>query len=194
VLNTFASQIGASQILADSHLEPRHYFLVTMHREENVDDPRRLRDLLEGLERLAVIYQEPIVVSLHPRTRDKIRQYDLKVRSELIRLLDPLGFFDFVALERNVRCVLTDSGTVQEECCIFGVPNVTMRDVTERPETLECGSNILTGTDPEMIVQAVDIALNSSHDWKAPPEYMILDLSTGVTKIVLSHYCQPHRR
>ncbi len=116
-----------------------------------------------------------------------MHQYGMQVRSELIRLLSPLGFFDFIAMEREARCVLTDSGTVQEECCIFRVPNVTIRDVTERPETVESGSNILSGADPEMIVQAVDLVLNSSCEWTPPSEYIEQHVSTAVAKIVLGY-------
>ena len=90
-------------------------------------------------------------------------------------------------LERNARCVLSDSGTVQEECCILGVPNVTTRDVTERAETIECGSNILTGSDPEMILRAVDTVLGSACDWTPPAEYVEKHVSATVTKIVLGH-------
>jgi len=123
-----------------------------------------------------------------------MHQYGIQIRSELVRLLSPLGFFDFVAMEREARCVLTDSGTVQEECCIFHVPNVTIRDVTERPETVESGSNILSGADPEMIIQAVDLALNSSCDWTPPSEYLEQHVSTAVTKIVLGYRCQFRQR
>jgi len=191
VLHTYAPKIEAGQVLTRLGLESRNYFLVTMHREENVDNRERLATILEGLERVAAQYEEPVIVSLHPRTRDKMQQYGLEVQSNLIRLLDPLGFFDFVALERNARCVLTDSGTVQEECCIFGVPNVTIRDVTERPETVECGSNILSGADPEVIVNAVDLVLNSSREWTPPPEYVEQHVSTAVAKIVLGYWCHP---
>jgi len=191
VINTYASHIERSEVLSRLGLASKHYFLVTMHRAENVDDRKRFGSLLEGLERVAAIYEQPIVVSLHPRTRDKMDQYGLQVRSGLIRLLSPLGFFDFVALERKARCVLTDSGTVQEECCIFRVPNVTIRDVTERPETVESGSNIVSGADPEMIVNAVDLVLNSSCDWTPPSEYLEQHVSTAVTKIVLGYWCHP---
>ncbi len=187
VLKTYSPEIEAGDVLGRLGLQPRKYFLVTMHRAENVDDPERLKSLLEGLHQVEAKFQHPILVSLHPRTRDKMSQYGLAVRSELIHLLDPLGFSDFVALERNARCVLTDSGTVQEECCIFRVPNVTIRDVTERPETVECGSNILAGAEPEMIVQAVDLVLNSSCDWTPPPEYVVDHVSNTVAKIVLGY-------
>ncbi len=187
VLKTYSPEIEAGDVLGRLGLQPRKYFLVTMHRAENVDDPERLKSLLEGLHQVEAKFQHPILVSLHPRTRDKMSQYGLAVRSELIHLLDPLGFSDFVTLERNARCVLTDSGTVQEECCIFRVPNVTIRDVTERPETVECGSNILAGAEPEMIVQAVDLVLNSSCDWTPPPEYVVDHVSSTVSKIILGY-------
>jgi UDP-N-acetylglucosamine 2-epimerase (non-hydrolysing) len=129
-----------------------------------------------------------MVVSLHPRTADKMQRFGLGPESPRVRLLAPLGFFDFVKLERNARCVLSDSGTVQEECCILGVANVTIRDVTERAETIECGSNVLTGSDPQAVLQAVDIVLNSPREWVAPAEYVERHVSTTVTKIVLGYH------
>ena len=95
---------------------------------------------------------------------------------------------DFVALEKSACCVITDSGTVQEECCIFGIPNVTVRDVAERPETIECGSNILSGGDPVMILHAVEIALSFQTSWRPPPEYCERDVLSTVTKIVLGFH------
>jgi len=190
VLNAYAPQVQASDALSRLGLKPRQYFLVTMHRAENVDDPERLAALLEGLHQVEAKYQQPLIVSLHPRTADKMQRFGLGVKSARIRLLKPLGFFDFVALERNARCVLSDSGTVQEECCIFRVPNVTIRDVTERPETIECGSNILTGSSPQMIVRATEIALISLCDWVPPAEYVEPHVSTAVVKIVSGYYCK----
>ena len=193
VLNAHAPQIEVSDILDHLDVQSHEYFLVTMHRAENVDDPVRLERLLQGLALVADTYRQPMLVSLHPRTADKMRRFGLDPQSERVRLLTPLGFFDFVKLERNARCVLSDSGTVQEECCIFGVPNVTIRDVTERAETIECGSNILTGAHPEMLVQAVGIVLNSSTEWMPPVEYVEQRVSTAVAKIVLGHQFQPRR-
>ncbi len=92
-----------------------------------------------------------------------------------------------MALERHARCVLSDSGTVQEECCIFRVPNVTIRDVTERPETVDCGSNILTGAEPGSVARCVRIALERGTDWQPPAEYLVRNVSTAVTKILLGH-------
>ena len=191
VLNTYSAQIEASDVLNRLDVQPGEYFLVTLHRAENVDDPTRLEQLLQGLALVADTHQQPMVVSLHPRTADKMRLFGLDPQSERVRLLTPLGFFDFVKLERTARCVLSDSGTVQEECCIFRVPNVTMRDVTERAETIECGSSVLTGSAPEAILRAVDIALNSGCDWMPPAEYVERHASTAVTKIVLGFHYRP---
>ena len=102
-----------------------------------------------------------------------------------LRVLPPFGFFDFVALERDAACVLTDSGTVQEECCIFDVANVTMRDVTERPETVECGSNIIAASIPDRIAAAVRVALQRERNWTVPPEYLAPAVSDTVVKILL---------
>src|SRR5260221_3095968 len=138
VIQHYRESIRQSDIHARLGVEPGKYFLVTMHREENVDVEERLRSLIEGLDLLQREYQLPIVCSTHPRTRDRMKRFEIDPDSrQRIQFHDPFGFFDFIALEQNAFCVLSDSGTVQEECCIFKVPNVTIRDVTERPETLE---------------------------------------------------------
>ncbi len=188
VLNAYGRQIEESDVLDRQDLQPGEYWLVTIHRAENVDDPRRLERLLRGLALVADTFRQPMVVSLHPRTADKMQRFGLGPESQRVRLLAPLGFFDFVKLERNARCVLSDSGTVQEECCILGVANVTIRDVTERAETIECGSNVLTGSDPQAVLQAVDIVLNSPREWVPPTEYVERHVSTTVTKIVLGYH------
>jgi UDP-N-acetylglucosamine 2-epimerase (non-hydrolysing) len=187
VLKSYEPQIEASDALKRFGVAPREFFLTTLHRAENVDDPQRLQDLLTGLRRVCEKYEQPMIVSLHPRTADKMRRFGLETGSDLVRLVPPMGFFDFVSLEKNARCALSDSGTVQEECCIFGVPNVTVRDVTERPETMECGSNILTGADPNTIERAVDLALHSSQSWTPPAEYVEANVTTTVSKILLSY-------
>lgn len=187
VIEAYSQQISESDVLSRLGVEAGKFFLVTLHRAENVDEPVRLGEFLEGLRRVVEKYEQPMIVSLHPRTADKMQRYGIDINSDRIKLMQPMGFFDFVALEKAARCALSDSGTVQEECSIFGVPNVTLRDVTERPETMECGSNILTGSDPDSIVRAVDIALNCSHDWNPPVEYVEKHVSTTVTKLLLSY-------
>jgi UDP-N-acetylglucosamine 2-epimerase (non-hydrolysing) len=185
VLQHYDAQISESGILSELNVAERGYFLVTLHRAENVDDPVRLESFLTGLSRVAERWQKPMVVSLHPRTADKLDRFGLGATSERVRILQPMGFFDFVRLEKSAFCALSDSGTVQEECCIFNVPNVTLRDVTERAETIECGSNVLSGAEPAMIESAVRLAVESSTDWTPPPEYLEREVSRTVAKIVL---------
>jgi len=188
VIRHYDAAIGQSDILDRLALEPNRYFLVTMHREENVDVEERLRSLTCTLGLLQEEYQMPIICGLHPRTKNRMQRYALGVTNEQVKFYAPFGFFDFVVLERNAFCVLSDSGTVQEECCIFRVANVTMRDVTERPETMECGSNMLSGADPKMILQCVRTVLDQKCQWTVPPEYLVDNVSNTVIKIVLGYH------
>jgi UDP-N-acetylglucosamine 2-epimerase (non-hydrolysing) len=187
VLSTFAPQIEASEVMSRLKVNTREYLLVTMHRSENVDNAERLGQLLGALSVIAEKYKKPLLISVHPRTASKLADFNLQPSSERVVLLEPLGFFDFVKLERNALAVLSDSGTVQEECAIFGIPNVTIRDVTERPETIECGSNILSGARLDDIVRAVGIALSLTPNWTPPAEYLAENVASTVVKIVLGY-------
>ncbi|MGI8669321.1 MAG: non-hydrolyzing UDP-N-acetylglucosamine 2-epimerase [Aridibacter sp.] len=187
VLKSFDSNIQASQIFEELNVVEKDYFLVTLHRAENVDEPERLKKILDGFVRTVEKFGKKMFVSTHPRTAEKLKQFDLLPSNENIILLEPLGFFDFVKLEKNAFAVLTDSGTVQEECAIFGVPNVTVRDVTERPETLECGSNVLSGAESESIFRAVNLAVSGTTKWIAPEEYLAENVSQTVAKIILGY-------
>lgn len=187
VIQHYEPQIRASKILTDLGLDEGKYFLVTMHRSENVDLEPRLRSLIQALEAVQKKYGLPIICSTHPRTRAVMERFRVDTDSGQIRFCEPFGLFDFIALERNAFCVLSDSGTVQEECCLFRVPNVTIRDVTERPETIECGSNMLSGSDPETVLQCVGAVLDQRGSWRIPPEYMVENVSRTVVKIVLGY-------
>ena len=184
VIKFYEKQIEKSSIFKKLDLEGNKYFLVTMHREENVDDKVRLRKILAALKMIRRKFKMPVICSLHPRTKKRIREFGLGMRDRNIKLLKPLGFFDFISLEKQAFCVLSDSGTVQEECCIFEVPNVTIRDVTERPETVACGSNILAGVNPQEILKSIEIVTNELHKWKIPEEYIRENVSTSVVKIL----------
>jgi UDP-N-acetylglucosamine 2-epimerase (non-hydrolysing) len=187
VIRHYEKQIKASTALEDLGLKAGRYFLVTMHRAENVDREDRLKRLFAVLDQINRQYKMPVVCSLHPRTKDRKQQFGLSVVNKNIRLLEPFGFFDFIALEKEAYCVLTDSGTVQEETCILGIPSVTIRDVTERPETIESGSNMLTGAVPELILDAVKLALHDKSAWKPPAEYLDTNVSAKVARIVLGY-------
>lgn len=188
VIRHYDEQVGRSDVHARLGLEPGRYFLVTMHREENVDVEPRLRSLIAALERLQREYDLPVVCSTHPRTRARMQGFALDPRAhERVQFHEPFGFFDFIALERSAFCVLSDSGTVQEECAIFKVANVTIRDVTERPETLECGSNMLSGAEPDSVLRCVRAVLDGRDEWETPPEYLVENVSGVVAKIVLGY-------
>ncbi len=188
VIMHYESQIQQSTVLNDLGLTTGRYFLVTMHRAENVDVEFRLRSFLIAFDRLQKTYEVPVIISTHPRTRARIKEVGIEtVDNEQLRFLPPFGFFEFVTLERNAMCVLSDSGTVQEECAIFGVPNVTIRDVTERPETIERGSNTLSGADPEQVLLCVKTVLALRGKWSPPPEYTVPNVSETVIKIVLGY-------
>ena len=187
VLTSFESQISKSDILKQLSATPSGYFLVTLHRAENVDLQDRLASIFLAFEQIAEKFEKQVLVSVHPRTREKMKQFDIRLDAGKIRLLEPLGFFDFVHLEKNALAVLSDSGTVQEECSIFGIPNVTLRDVTERPETIECGSNILSGADPDTIVRTVSIAVSRPAAWKPPREYLVENVAQTVGNIILGY-------
>lgn len=193
VIESVTDRIEASTVLDTLAIRPFEYFLVTLHRAENVDDPGRLGQMLQGLTSVVRTFGKPMLVSVHPRTAKRLEEFGVKPEDERIRLLPPWGFTDFIKLEKNALAVLTDSGTVQEECAILRVPNVTLRDVTERPETLECGGNILAGADPDQMVTAVRLALSQPAGWTPPPEYTLSNVSHTVSKIVLGHI-QPRVR
>ena len=185
VMDLCGERVAASRILDDLQLPPRGFFLVTAHRAENVDNEDTLRRLMTALEQVHARYALPIVCSLHPRTKVKLEAFGITTAAG-IRFAPPFGFCDFLRLEGNAFCTLSDSGTVQEETCILGVPNVTIRDVTERPETMECGSNILAGTTPEGIMAAVALATGPGRQWTPPPEYLRDNVAATVCRIVLS--------
>lgn len=185
VIRHYERCIDASDVHTRLGVQAGEYFLVTAHRAENVDAPDRLRQLAAALRRVGEEHGLPIVVSMHPRTRNRLESFGMADLVAGLRVLPPLGFFDFLALERRAACVLTDSGTVQEECCILRVANVTTRDVTERPETVECGSNIIAGVDPARIAAAVRAALRRERNWTVPPEYLAPAVSDTVANILM---------
>jgi UDP-N-acetylglucosamine 2-epimerase (non-hydrolysing) len=187
VIDFYESGISGSSVLSTLGLRAKHYFLLTLHRAENVDIESRLRSFVEAIRSLYLTYGYPVICSFHPRTRSQVEAFAVDVTGDGLRFLEPFGFFDFIRLERDAFCVLSDSGTVQEESCIFRVPNVTLRDVTERPETLECGSNFLSGADVEAITSAVALVTGQSAGWSPPREYLASQVAETVCRIVAGY-------
>lgn len=160
-----------SDILETLDVTANEYVVFTAHREENVDDRAVLDDLLSAIERTVSDTGFQVIYPLHPRTGKRLKQFDLAERAESInglRLIDPLGYLDFLRLLSESALALTDSGGIQEEACILGVPCVTLRENTERPETVEVGANRIAGTDPGKVLSHVEVMLNASTDWANP--------------------------
>ena len=147
-------------------LKPQEYFLVTLHRQENVDNRARFASILEGLDRVVAEFETPVIYPIHPHSRKMMTKFGLQPRR--LMLAEPVDFLSFLQLESSARLILTDSGGVQEEACILTVPCVTLRDSTERPETLEVGSNILAGASPDTIVECSKAMLGRDNNWQNP--------------------------
>ena len=182
VINKYQNKISQSSILAKLNLQPKDYVIVTAHRAENVDDDIRLKSIFAALQEIAKEYK--VVFSCHPRTRDKIQKFN--VNTDNIIVSEPFGFFDFVNLEQNCFMAISDSGTVQEEMCLFKIPTVTIRDTTERPETVWCGSNVISGLDKTNIIACFNRMKLSNRNWEVPVEYDRDNVSDVVVNILLS--------
>ena len=182
VINKYQNKISQSSILAKLNLQPKDYVIVTAHRAENVDDDSRLKSIFAALQEIAKEYK--VVFSCHPRTRDKIQKFN--VNTDNIIVSEPFGFFDFVNLEQNCFMAISDSGTVQEEMCLFKIPTVTIRDTTERPETVWCGSNVISGLDKTNIIACFNRMKLSNRNWEIPVEYDRDNVSDVVVNMLLS--------
>jgi len=147
-------------------LEPEGYFLATAHRQENVDNAVRFAGILRGLELVSREFSLPVIYPIHPRSRKMMDEFSLDASG--VTFIEPLDYLSFLKLEADARLVLTDSGGVQEESCILGVPCVTLRDNTERPETAMVGANVLVGADPEKILEGARVMIGRSRDWENP--------------------------
>ncbi len=172
--NTVVDAVNENRKLADERsrlmenlgLKAKEYVLATAHRQENVDSSSRLKGMVEGMEAVGRETGMPIIFPAHPRTQNRLKEFGLNPRN--VSVVQPFGYMDFLRMESHARLVLTDSGGVQEEACILGVPCVTMRENTERPETVAVGANMLAGTDPERIQVAVWAMLNRKTSWSNP--------------------------
>lgn len=148
-------------------IESGNYFLVTAHRQENVDDPVRFAGILDGVTKLSQEFDTPVVYPIHPRSKMRLQEFGIKTNGN-IRFIDPVDYLDFLNLQKGARLVLSDSGGVQEETCILGVPCVSLRDNTERPETADVGSNMLAGTESDSIVECARKMLVKEKGWTNP--------------------------
>ena len=186
VLDHYLPQIEASDVLSRVGLDEEGYFLVSAHREENVDSPERLRLLLDCLVAVRDQWQLPILVSTHPRTRLRLEQLDGTTSLTGIDFSEPFGFHDYIRLQTRARCVLSDSGTISEESSILGFPAVTLRSSIERPEALDSGSIIATDLRPESVVAGVRAAMADHGATDAPQDYLSGACSVRVRNFLFS--------
>jgi UDP-N-acetylglucosamine 2-epimerase (non-hydrolysing) len=171
------------------NLEPgtRNYFIVSTHREENIDNPENLTKILSILNLLAEDYKLPVIVSTHPRTRKRLEEMrDIKLNS-LIQFLKPFGFTDYVHLQMNAMCTISDSGTISEESAILNFPAISLRNSIERPEAQDAGTIILTGFDPEVVFASIEMAINGHKNnisKQVPADYQVPDTSWRTLKLM----------
>ncbi|MHB0995535.1 MAG: non-hydrolyzing UDP-N-acetylglucosamine 2-epimerase [Elusimicrobiales bacterium] len=191
VLACYMSKILKSGVLKRLKLKAGGYFVVSAHREENIDSPENFRNLLDSLNALAKKYDKPVIVSTHPRTRKKLSETGVKGLDKRISFLKPLGFYDYVKLQLNAFCVVSDSGTITEEATLLNVPAVTIRQAHERPEGMDEGTLIMCGLEPERVLEAVAM-VTAQHSpakrrFRVVPDYEADNVSGKVVRIVLSY-------
>lgn len=186
VLNHYRRQIEASEVLTRLNLTERAYFLVSAHREETVDNPNRLRALLDCLCKVRDQWNLRILVSTHPRTRHRLQALEGSGLLAGIEFSDPFGFFDYNRLQMHAFCVLSDSGTISEESSILGFPAVTLRSSIERPEAVDTGAIIMTDLRPETVLAAIQVASEIGAPTEPPVEYQVRNCSTRVRNFIMS--------
>lgn len=188
VLEKHLTGIDGSNVLNELGLERGKYFIVSVHREENVDHRRHLEMIVTTLNALHDRYQMPVIVSTHPRTRNRLEAAGLAASSSNIRFMKPFGFLDYNRLQRDAFCAISDSGTISEESAILSFPAVSIRNSIERPEALDAGSMLLTGLEPEGVLRAVDFVTKERAHFphqEIPAEYQIRNTSQRVLKLIL---------
>ena len=189
IFDHYGSQIDSSEILSSLNLSAKKYFLVSLHREENVDDPKKFDQLLDSIEAIANKFKLLVVFSTHPRTRERLNSTS-RDKTSLIRFVDALGFFDYVKLQRSAFCVISDSGTLTEEASLLSFPAVTLRESHERPEGTDVGTLVMSGSDSQSLISAVEIAYGQYQSSTSPTpvaDYMVSDFSWRVLKIITSY-------
>jgi UDP-N-acetylglucosamine 2-epimerase len=191
VLEHYRPGIEGSDVLDRMGLAEHDYFVASLHREENVDYEHNFQNLLQALNAIARKYGKRLIVSTHPRTRKRLEALGTVELSPAIELMKPLGFFDYVKLQTHALCVLSDSGTLTEEASILGFPGVMVRQAHERPEGMDEAAVIMSGVDPERILQAVATNIEHHagrrHAFRTVPDYDVLDVSRKVLRIILSY-------
>jgi UDP-N-acetylglucosamine 2-epimerase (non-hydrolysing) len=191
ILSHYMLKIEDSDILNSLRVEPDGYFVVSAHREENIDSEVNFEDLLDSLKAIAEKYNKPIIVSIHPRTRKRLEELGIESLHTKIQFLKPLGFLDYINLQMNAFCVISDSGTITEESSLLNFPAVTIRQTHERPEGMDEGTLIMCGLKADRVIQSIDV-VTSQHSrpkrqFKLVDDYDTENVSKKVVRIILSY-------
>lgn len=194
IANFYKNQIEASTVLSDLSLKSKEFFLVSAHRQENVDSPDRLSTLLETLVAIKNKWHLPVLVSTHPRTRKLLEKIPNSKELNGITFHEPFGFFEYNKLQKNAKCVISDSGTISEESLILGFPAITIRDSMERPEALDAGGILMTGLHSQEVLSGIEFTINQkvSSERNLPIEYQVDDCSRRVVNFMLSTMSRHH--
>ena len=192
ILDFHSKEIEASNILETLSLKKKKFFIVSCHREENVDSDKNFNDFLDSLNAIAEKYRYPVIVSTHPRTRIRLEDLNRKNLNSKIKFLKPMGFFDYNKLQKYAFCVISDSGTITEESSILNVPAITIRQAHERPEGMDEGVLIMTGLSKERVIQSIDIVVSQNKYKKdrlikLVEDYNVDNFSIKVVRIVVSY-------
>lgn len=187
IFNHYRKEIEKSKILSELKLKKGQYFAASIHREENIDSRDSLAKLIEALNAVALVYKKPVMVSTHPRTAQRLKEYDLKP-DKLVHFHKPFGYFDYVNLQKNAFCVLSDSGTIQEESSNVGFPAIQIRQSSERPEAFDEGTVILSGLDKDIILQSIEIVTKQAaagEQFNIPKNYRDINVSSKVLRLIV---------
>lgn len=191
VLEKQKDRISGSDVLSTEKLEKGKYFILSTHREENVDSSKNFNDLLESIEAISDVYKFPIIISTHPRTKKRLKEMHYESKNPLVRFSKPFGFAEYITLQKNAFCVISDSGTITEEASVLGFPAITIRQAHERPEGMDEGTLIMTGLKAENIISAIKVVTNQKYiqDWtpERVKDYSLTNVSKKVVRIILSY-------
>ena len=191
ILNFYSEEIKASSVLTQLGLKKKEFFIVSAHREENIDSVENFNDLLDSLNAIAKKYKFPIIISTHPRTKIKLESLNRKNINPLIQFSKPLGFFDYNKMQQNAFCVISDSGTISEESSIMNFPAITIRQAHERPEGMDEGTLIMSGLKKDRIIQSIDIVTSQSSKadrvTKIVYDYNVDNFSLKVVRTIISY-------
>ena len=198
VINYYMPKILESEVLNKLNIKKNEYFLVSLHREENVDSELNLKAIIETLNAIVIKYQKNIIVSMHPRTEKKLKEFNLNFLTNKILFCKPFGFFDYIKLQMEALCIISDSGTITEESSILKLPAITIRDMHERPEGMDEGILIMSGLSKRSVLNSLDVIIkqnqNKFRNSNQVLDYQVEQVSEKILRILFSYIDYVNRK